>query len=372
MKKYRIRKSRSIVLPGVGLAAAAMLALSSCSLLPEEETFAHAPTVKEYEGAVYKTAFSTVDDVILSERVSAYYVPLQAESLGFAKAGELYGEFNVTVGDNVKKGDVLALLDMGEMESEMEGYTKQNAALETSIRQNEEKRALALKQAQERTAGMDQEAVNEALDAVNRQYDASAQSLNDSLYLLNARIDALQEKIDERRIVAPFDGTITYVYSPEVSELTSLSQTVIKIADSSMSLFRGNTEYWDKVVYDEDYIITVSGTEFRARAATEKELNIPETAHEPGKKGNIYFVLQDQTYDLADNASGRVEILIDKREQVVCVPNKAISEINGETVVYYPLESGVKYYKNVEIGLVGNSLTEILSGIGDGEEVILK
>ena len=369
-KKTRKRRIRGGT-AAAGLAA--LMLLSSCSLLPEEETFANTPTVKEYESVVYKTARAEVDDVVLSEKLTVYYVPLRTESLSFSVEGKSYGNFYVSEGEEVKEGDLLASADLGTLESTLESYLARAENLELSIRQNEEKRSIALRRSDEMTRGSAVSDVQKARDQVNKQYDQIAQSYQDSLYILNMRIEETRAKIDEGTIRAPFDGTVAYVYTPvSVTETTQKNRTVIKLTDSSRLLFRGNTVNWNRLDYDAEYTITVSDVSYKARAATEEALGIPETAHTEGKNGYIYFELEEPAYDLSESTSGKVEILLGKRTNVVCVPNSAISTINGETVVYYPLESGSKYFRKVETGLVGNTATEILSGVSDGEEVIVK
>lgn len=356
-------------------AAALLLAgamLSSCSLLPEEETFADAPTIREYEGASYNTAVCSRGEVILSERLSLNYVPLQSSSLGFSVVGSAFGEIYVQLGDEVKKGDVLAELEMGDLKTRIESVQSQIDSLELSLKQNEEKKDLALRRCEEQYSGRDAEDIQKAKEDVAKRYDQTAQSLNDSLYILNLRKEDYEDNMNQRRIIAPYDGAITYVYQPAPGEVTTKGQVVIRMADASMSLFRGRTASWDRIDYDMDYVITVNSTEYKARAFTEKELNIPETPHKEGEKGYVYFVLNETAYELSDNASGRLDLVLDEKEEVLNVPNSAITTINDHAAVYYVMESGVRNYREVEIGLVGNTTTEILSGIEEGEAVILK
>ncbi len=348
------------------------MAFSACSLLPEEETFAHAPTVREYEGANYKTALCKVGDVVRSERLSLSYVPLQSKELSFSLTGLSYGDFFVQAGDDVKKGDILAELDMGDLKSKIDSLEDQKESLELSLQQNEEKRDLALKRSAVRTQGLSEEDIASARQAVMDQYDAAAESLNDRLYILNLRIEDYQKNMDERRLTAPFDGTVTYTYTAKVGETSQKGQVMIRMSDARMLLFRGETSLWDEIDYDAVYTITVNSQDYEAKAVTEAELNIPETAHTEGKRGYVYFTLTESSLSFSDNTAGWLELVLDHRENVLNVPNAAVTEINGVSVVYYLMDSGVRSFREVDIGLVGNIVTEIKSGVEEGEEVIVK
>ena len=62
---------------------------------------------------------------------------------------------------------------------------------------------------------------------------------------------------------------------------------------------------------------------------------------------------------------------MDFRENVLTLPEKAIDTINGQSVVYYQDELGLKSYKIVTTGLIAGGMVEILSGLSEGEQVIV-
>jgi hypothetical protein len=64
--------------------------------------------------------------------------------------------------------------------------------------------------------------------------------------------------------------------------------------------------------------------------------------------------------------------VLDERLNVLYVPAKAVSTANDEPIVYYLREDGMKAYKYVEPGVTINNRTEIISGLTEGESVIVK
>ena len=104
----------------------------------------------------------------------------------------------------------------------------------------------------------------------------------------------------------------------------------------------------------------------------EEELGLAPREKEAGQKAYVYFALTQPTFDLEDNDRGTLTIVLDSRHDVLRVPSSAISTINGETVVYYQNDEGMKAYKNVTVGLEANDLIEIIAGLEEGDLVIAK
>ena len=59
------------------------------------------------------------------------------------------------------------------------------------------------------------------------------------------------------------------------------------------------------------------------------------------------------------------------RKDVLLAPVNAVATINGQTVVYYVQENGVKASKPVTTGLEANSMVEIIEGVTEGELVVV-
>ena len=86
----------------------------------------------------------------------------------------------------------------------------------------------------------------------------------------------------------------------------------------------------------------------------------------------MYFALDQPAFDLKDGDTGNLEIVLDERLGVLHVPAKAVSAANGQPIVYYLRDDGMKAYKYVETGATIDARTEILSGLEEGESVIIK
>ena len=119
-------------------------------------------------------------------------------------------------------------------------------------------------------------------------------------------------------------------------------------------------------------MITVKKENYEAVVVSAQELGLAEPVRAEGKKSYVYFALTQPSFDLKDGDTGTVEIVLNERINVLYVPAKAVTAANGEPIVYYVREDGMKAYRYVEPGMTINAYTEILSGLEEGDSVIIK
>ena len=86
----------------------------------------------------------------------------------------------------------------------------------------------------------------------------------------------------------------------------------------------------------------------------------------------VYLKLKNPAFELDMKTFGSFNLVRDSRKDVLMVPESAVSTTKGQSIVYYQDEAGLKAYKPVEIGLIANGMVEIVSGLKEGEKVIVK
>ena len=359
--EYRLKKTTLLVW------LLALVLLGSCSLLPEEETFDAEPVIRSYEAQSYAMAYAERGDMTLSVRVSCTYVPVQQEKLCFAVSGELVDEVFVETGESVKKGQVLAQLQLGDVENRIESCQQRIDSIRLSQRQLEERWPLEEQRAR-LSAGP--QGAEEAVKALTESYDRQRQSLSDSLYLLEVQLAEYRRQLADRQIVAGFDGTVTYVRSFQEGARSAIGERVITLSDSTLSLFRAETDQWPNFHEGDEFTIVVSKTEYEAVVTTEAALGLPESSKQEGKKAMVYLTLTQPALDLEENDRGTLTLILDTRTDALTLPEKAVSTLNGKSVVYYLDEEGIRRYREVETGLVAEGRVEILSGLNEGDCVI--
>lgn len=346
------------------------LLLSSCSLLPEEETFSRAPVIREYEKEEFKLAFAERGDMLLDQKISCTYVPVQTEALRYAVGGEYFGGNFVEVGDSVKKGQLLAQLDLTNVESQIESCNLQIEKMGMRLSALEENRGLALERQRILMDTATRDELEKALEQVNRQYDDQKRNISDELEITMLQLREYEAERDKRQLRAGIDGTVTYIRDIKSGERSVAGERYATIADARTSLFRADTVYWSNMKPGDEFIITANKKEYEAVVASEAELGIQEQEKTEGKAAYVYLLLKTPAFDLEDGDRGTFTLVLDSRKDVLMVPERAVTTANGQSIVYYQNEDGLKAYKPVETGLVANKMVEIISGLAEGESVI--
>lgn len=346
------------------LLLAVFLMLSGCGVFPQEQSYQSAPTIPPYTHEEWKFAYAHRGDMVLTESVICTYSPAQTETLSFSVSGLLYDEIFVAAGDSVKKGQLLAQLDISAVQQEIEQCQLALKKVELQMKALEENRALELQR--QKLLNADEAAIRQ----INDRYDLQKQALQDEEDIARMQLEECDEKIRARQLYAKIDGTVTYVRNIKPGDRSAAGERVIAIEDSVSSVFQAESKNWSKVLPGEEYVITVKNETFAVVAVSEQELGIPETPKKEGVSATVYLRLKDAALQLEEGDRGMLELVLDTRENVLMVPETAVVKAKGKTIVYYQDENGLKVYKTVEIGLTANGMTEIVSGLTEGERVI--
>ena len=346
--------------------------LTSCTLLPEEEAVRTAPVVRNYARPEYSTAEVEQGDLIERVKVSCNYVPVQTAGLSFALDDEYIDRFMVQTGDSVEAGQLLAQLQLGDLEARIAAIENEIAVLELRMEHEQKLFELEKKRLRLTAAQMDAKEKQEANEQAQEDYTLRVRALQDSMTHQRLMLAALENDLAQRQIRAPFSGTVTRVANFEDGDRSEFGVGVITLVDSTRSIFRSSTEHWDRFAPGDSHQITVRKEMYEAVVVSASELGLEEPVREKGKRSYVYFALTQPTFELKDGDTGTMEIVLDERLNVLHVPAKAVSAADGKPIVYYLREDGMKAYKYVETGRTIDARTEIISGLEAGESVIVK
>ena len=88
--------------------------------------------------------------------------------------------------------------------------------------------------------------------------------------------------------------------------------------------------------------------------------------------GVFYFTPDDAAAALADGDRGAVTLELDRREDVLYVNASAVKRMDDKRFVYVQDENGLRAMAEVETGFEAGGFVQILSGLEEGDAVILK
>jgi multidrug efflux pump subunit AcrA (membrane-fusion protein) len=343
------------------LALLMSISLCGCFLLPEEAKMPELPLVTPFSGAEYTTAYVTKGDLIYTENIICTYSATQSENLAFNIDGELYGSIFVEAGDYVTAGTLVAELDVSSILEEIEA--RDTEILKAEIELAKEYKALELALLSEEVAGGVSTVASEAKQA-------SITYKENSLAILNEKKAELIAKLEARRLYASMDGTVTYTKTLIDGSKATKNETVVTITNMDSSVFIASTPFYKYFTPGQEVTVVSDNVEYTAVYTEASELGLEENIDKSGAKV-VYFVITGAEAPATSKAKGIVKLLIDSREAALMLPKRAVFTVDGKYMVFYQDANGVKSAKEIQCGLVANGFIEIVSGLNEGDCVII-
>lgn len=296
-------------------------------------------------------------------------------------------KLHVEIGDTVKSGDLIAEIDSKTYESVIAGDEAQLAQLEA---QKQEKQA-TMTQSQ-RDMNRNQTLVKEK--AISKSvYDQSQTDYN----VAKAQLAAIEAQIKQQestlekdktnltytKIFAPFDGTVVdlAVKEGETVNANQTTPTIGRVANLDVMTAQAQVAEADipKLKAGMNVYFTTLGSDGRRWTGTVRQvLPTPETVNDVV----LYNILVDvENTDRALMSGMTTQMFFEKgsAKDVVTIPANALTrrDITADTdkgtayIVKVPSAGGPPSDKTVIIGLSDRSTAEIISGLSDGDKVII-
>lgn len=349
------------------------VALCSCTLLPVEEEYTSRPTIHSYAGTEYSLGYVQFGDVVCTESVSCKYMAVNKETLAFDVGGELFGGVYVAKGDLVEKGQLLAELDCTAVNQAIADAESTVADMDTQIANLLEKKSLAVQTQTKLYAAADPSAREsmQTPDEVAESYDDRLQSLQDRLSIAQLRLEEKYAELDRRQLRAGITGAVTFVRDFEQGERSVEGTSFVSVSDASNSVFYGSTVNYHLLPEGSVIPIYVNKEYLDAEVVYAESLGLEESYDKKGAR-KIYFRLVEPEAALMESERGTITLTLAESRDTLYIPLDALHEVNGRTFVYQVDDLGLKIMTDVTPGLYANKYVEILSGLQEGDNVIIK
>lgn len=369
----------------------------------DEETARVISTAKVTKGSVRKVLESTG---IVKSQVGAI-VKIGARATGTIK------EMRVKVGDPVKEGQIIAIIDdreiktqleeteakLGRMEAELKKvlsvYPKQIAEAEAQVRLAEAQSAYSKADKERQRTLYEQhliakdtldlaireELVNSnqvlskeaALERLRQEFTLEKIKAERSIEETKSALDTFETRLSYTRVITPITGVVSQVTAQE-------GETVVaglQVANLITVLDPTRLEMW--VYVDETDIGQVSKgmpVEFRVDAYPQVVFKgeVDQVYPEPEIKDNIVYyqtlvrVSPEDATKLRPEMTTQCQIVVKEKENILVIPNEAIKWVSGEQVVFR-IVFGSPEKVIPKLGLAGLYTTEVLKGLKEGDTV---
>ncbi len=384
----RARTSNFIGAAIVGLAALLTVGLSSCSSSGNGKASADEVVTVGVTNVVKKTLSRQI--TLSSELVPFQEIDVYAKESGYVQ------KLNVDYGTHVKTGQTMATLEIPELQAQLEQDEAEinNAMNQVSRADHELQRYDAqynalhlqytrLNQVFETQPGIvAQQEVDDAQGkdlAASSQVDAGKAALEaaqSQLAATKAKLVHDQTLFDYSRITAPFSGVVTERYA----NLGTLVQAGTNSSTQAMPIVRLSQDDLFRLVIPipESYVRYI-------RIGDPVSVHVPSLNRTfPGKVARFSVDVRADTRTMHTEVDvpnperllmpglyAEAEVGLDQKDNVPTVPLQALANEGNKTTVLAVNRNGEVELCTVQVGLQTTSDAEILSGLNEGEQVVV-
>ncbi|MGA2569917.1 MAG: efflux RND transporter periplasmic adaptor subunit [Terracidiphilus sp.] len=330
-----------------------------------------------------------------------------------SKASGIVEQLYADINDRVHKGQQLAQLDQQEITAQVEAARAQLASAEANVTtyqaniEQDKVNAAApdlpmYKATLDRNLEMSREGIvsRQVLDNANRDYlaaltrrdAAQAQIGVDAAKLKQARAQVMQsqatlkqleEQLSYTGIVAPMDGVIL---SRDVEIGDAVSSILVLGSTATLVMTEGDTSevYVQGKVDEADIAHVYLGQPARIKVESFRDRvfngRVTKIAPMGVEKDNVTTFevrvsINNPGGELKANMTANAEILLDEHKGVLTVPENAVSYDGQKSAsVQVPDKHQKEGFRKVPVtvGLSNGSVTEIVAGLKEGDQVVLQ
>jgi len=336
------------------LCAAVGISASGCYLLPDEEEILEAPEVKASDVS-YTTVTAKKKDLEKKIVTTGTVTAERQYPLSYEKQSGVISKFYVRAGDEVSKGDVICDLDTADLDFQIE----------------------------QKELNVEKAKLNVQIIYENGGTQAQIDSAYVDQQLIEKELAKLQAQKEGSELVSPIDGIVSSISDIRAGDNVSSGQVVATVIDTSalyiaikpseLSQFkmdmdlqiRINDDYYDGVVFMTPEALIEYQAEQKDDHNAVDETGIAYEAE------TVYVRFKDTPPADAVGQLADTVLVLESVQDAIVISNNLIKKVDGEQVVYV-LKDGEKTAVPVEVGLSTGSQSEIVSGLSEGDEIIIR
>ncbi len=344
--------------------------LSGCGAVSDDE-----PLIVLESGdapADYVLVECVRNDIVSTKPLRCIYRKNQEQEVFFPVSGKVIDKVYVKVGDEVKKGDILVELSIGNLESrirDLEYSIARNKLLLGYIDEDEvlDSQSIWLGYLyQSRKTEDDKERAEDQVENLKKQNEYSRENYSDSIEFDTRKLNALKEEYRSARVYADFDGKVSSIEDRLEGSTSNATKCIMTIVDNSEGYFETETDDLREYFHEGE---AVSMKVVLGNGKGEYEL-VPLNMDSWGDTLTFSILSGENADSLEAGAKGDMAVVVDKRENVLTLPSDCVRNAGDDSYVYVMNEQGLREVVWVETGLSGNGITEIVSGLNEGDSVI--
>jgi RND family efflux transporter MFP subunit len=305
-------------------------------------------------------------------------------------------KINVDIGDRVRKGETLAVLEVPELKAQLRGagFEQQRAGDEVARTQHEIEQAEAvhaalhagyerLLQASKAQPGLvaqqeldDAQGKDLSSEAQVDSAKAAADAAREHVAVAQADNERVQALENYTNVVSPLDGVIVWRYADTGALIQSGTNSneqdipIVRIAQSGLLRLRMPIPESDvRYVHEGDSMqvrVDAIGRSFNGKIVRfTRDVNFETRTME------TEVDVENQDLSIAPGMYANTQLQLARADNVTTVPVEALV-LKGNRDMAFLLDAGNRIHiRNVEVGIRGSKLAEIKSGLQPGDRVVV-
>ncbi|QGQ99444.1 biotin/lipoyl-binding protein [Paenibacillus psychroresistens] len=347
-------KTTKVIL--ICLLSLSLVVSAGCSLLPKENDEEAIPVIappKISKKPEYAVKTDTMETLV---RGSGKIMATKEEELFFTLDGKRIKEVFVKPGDTVEEGQLLAELDVSDIESTLKGLVLDNRLEELSMK----------------TTLRDGSLTPEQMELKKLEFEKKRQTIADN-----------QEIIAKARLVAPFSGTLAAVYVQKGDAVKAYDAVAIVADLGKLTVALSLTpDDLKKVAVGMEVRVDLNGE----GQLTGKIAQLPDPKAEgsddpnngnggqgPVKESLSNYLLVNLEKMPENTIRGNylsAAIIINRKTNVIVIPPSTLRTVGARNYVQVIDSKGTKKEVDVEIGQMTSTSVEIIKGLTVGQKVV--
>lgn len=320
--------------------AVVIFLLTSCFVVPKEPDKIDFPEIDTGE-ITYDVQEIRLGNIVNSISTYGHFTPAVKDQLFFRYIGGRLADLYVKLDEVVSKGDVLASLDVGGLDSDLRLQEIEFEKVQLSYDMLVKTGASAFER---RMAELDLE---------------SAQ----------IRLKDMRDRKANAQLIAPFDGQITAVSYKE-GDFVEPFAPVIRIENMSKLILECDPQRSRHLLADMEVLVEI-GNEERIGKVVQAYDDIFALGEDALDKEQVRIEVADIPADVERNDLGRIETVLQESLNTIVV-QKTYVHTFGQRIYVYLLKNGIKVEQDIVLGIETKTKVEVVEGLKPGDLLIIR
>jgi RND family efflux transporter MFP subunit len=289
--------------------------------------------------------------------------------LSFGVAGTVE-EVLVSQGDNVTEGDLLARLDAPSLQSAVDVAQYQVDIAEEQVVATRANYEIAQDNVDTGVPGQSAYVLEQRVDAAEANWETAKYNLK----IAKINLDSAKLNLDKAVITAPLNGVVASITVIEGQAIStaSLATPAMTLVGTSGIEMQGTIDELNiaSVKLGQTVNITLDALPDKEPAGTVTFISPMGTVVAGIVSYATTISLENPSAELKDGMSATAEVVVARRDNVLLIPNIVIQGTVQNPFVAL-LINGKQIERQVTLGLSDGANTEVLSGLEEGEQVVV-